>query len=569
MIQSRIRDSKKVYCILLIMAVCVTYFGALYAYPIQNVDEFSSVATPIILSGGDWSDIISITRWHGWGITIFLVPLCLLTSNGVIIYRCSLVLCLLLRVFLALLTYEVVIKFCKLNNKYAFMISIVCSIGILEPSDGRLLSNMTEIPITLMCVVWIYLVQSIFHESDQKKKVFCFLVPIAIIYSFSMHSRAVIMLIAMCITLLPLSKKVIYSVEPRELLIGGILGLKWYLLINQSVNNSLYNGISDGLNTASYVVSSQAPKLMQYSTDQEVLIKIFSIVASIFSSYTLYSFGFFSFIVVAVINIIYRAFKKRKFDFMYMCATFAFLSWIGINVGIAIQNVNACYNGKYAWFTYLRYSLPFMWIMLICALVYYYEEKVNVIDIILSEMISIISLLFLKLYTIKILDESGYGMTNTIFRRLFYNNESVNAYYLKLLVICVLVQILVVMLLTKRKKKLVLLLYILPAFINTVQLEYNVMRVSEEKNKVLDTFEQLIEKYGDNYDLMYAGSEDFIYSIRVGLNDKEISYCMNSESLSDKTILVTNEENLNGYSDFYIIKITDGVNIISKHKILE
>lgn len=567
--KERKSDNQKYYIfsVILGIVVCIVYMGAIYTYPIQNVDEFSSLATPIILTGGDWSDIIGNTRWHGWGVAILLSPLCRLLSDGVLIYRCSLVLCLLIRVALTLLTYRSIVRFTETEPRAAFVISLLCSVGIMEPSDGRLLSNMTEIPITLLYVIWLYLLQSIIEEPCDtiKKKTASFLLPIVIIYGFSLHSRVVVMILALLLSVLPNLNRLIKTINFRAMLIGGIVGAKIYLLVNQCVNEMVYHGASGGMNTASYVVTSQTPKVTRYLMDIQIMVKVLSIVASNFASYTLYSFGFFSFAVVAVISIIFRAFRDKKYDYIFVCTMFSALSWVGINVGIAIQNVNACYSGKYAWLTYLRYSLPFMWGIIVGGGLYYYKEGITARTLCVAEGISCVSLIFMKMYTVQIIGKSGYDLTNTIFRRLFYNDEPIDIYFSKMLMLCVFIQVITVGMVIKKKSFYLGLLYVVPSIINTGQLELTNLQVSNTQEEIFDTIAYYHEK--SDYDLMYAGSERFSYAVRLVFKDDDITYCDDIQKLDEKSILVTDEISQDIYQEYYVKKITDIYGVVSIQKL--
>ncbi|RDY30557.1 hypothetical protein [Lachnotalea glycerini] len=174
------------------------FINTLVYYP---SDEVATVSGAALLAGYNWSQVVSTAGYYGQGFYSLFAPLYKLTDNPFVIFKISIIVCSIIQGMTALMSYHCLTRYLKLKNP-----SLICAISVAASYllDTRSTNLLNETPLMLMC--WIILA-ILFHlneaamlsKSTRKYTIYLIL---ALAYSITLHTRAVILCVALLITVL-------------------------------------------------------------------------------------------------------------------------------------------------------------------------------------------------------------------------------------------------------------------------------------------------------------------------------------------------------------------------------
>lgn len=434
---------------LLILATVLIDGGYLFLNCLTNTDEFSSIASIMSLAGYDWSSISSGSGYHGFGGIIFLLPIILLFPS-INIYKCILVGCLLLRIVCVILTYEISNEILKNDSKKSVLLAILCNVGVLQPDASAALSAMTEVPVTLVTLIFAYLVY-LAYKKEKKRIIFLILAGVLAGFASSIHSRIIIMyfsiIICVIITMV-IQRKFFKTLIP--LTISFVLAYFLTKLLIDNVNHSVYL-VADSkelvTSTSSILIRRVVPYLSKIFNPQQVFVIVKTFLAQM-GNYTLLTGGIIWVLLLSNVLFIIECSQKarnrslEKIDLLqFLLVLFGCLNFIVMIISICVSSTGAVLKENYRWYSYLRYSMPYAWIVTLTGFSKLKIKEISTKTFIVTSVI--VPTLFIK-YILTIicndLDSSGYNMNYNLFNRIFYNvDENAIMYYSKLSMIILIV----------------------------------------------------------------------------------------------------------------------------------
>ena len=259
---------------------------------LTNVDEFSTLAVPAILAGKDWSALSSVAGFHGYGASILLTPFFFFISDGVLLYKISLILCLLFRVICTFISFWIAKNVFELGENKSLIVALVCNFGMLSSDDGAALSSLMEVPLTLITLVFLFFVLK--AQFGNKKRYWIF-AGVVLAYGSLIHSRILIVYFSVIIILL------IYALKYRKLnkTIAILLGISFlisYVLFSQldSIIMDLVYKTDSGvelITTTSGIATTRIATYASWLFDGDLLQSFIKLFLSLMGAFSFYSFG--------------------------------------------------------------------------------------------------------------------------------------------------------------------------------------------------------------------------------------------------------------------------------------
>lgn len=439
------KKSIGIWCVCLAFLNIIIYCPCfLYCY-IQDGDELSSIAYPMYLAGYDWSSIIANTSiWHGYGHVIFLSPFFKICNTWLEIYNVCRINSLVMWIVLSELIFLMCISLFKCNEKTSFVISVISSMGILKPDYGIGLCSMTEMPIGLIAVILVFLLLKIMNSVGIKRHILSFIMYFISLYSFTIHSRASVLLIAITITVILITmfnKKNIISI--RGAVLGAVTGGITYKILDNYYIKYILTDKSGAIgktgNNIADVASTGINRVLAIFQSKDNIITAIDMFLTHISGFTILSAGFIWAFVVAIILYIYNKIReKEKIDNLIIISIFGMTSWMIMEVLLCLRQYFSIMSGDKRWYIYLRYPIPFIIIVVIAGSMIIVKNREMVSKIfVYSSVLNIIFTMFFLIRSIELIKPNKKIMTAlaNIFRQFFYDGEGVNAYYYKFILI--------------------------------------------------------------------------------------------------------------------------------------
>lgn len=155
-------------------------------------DEMGMLVSAAGLAGRDWSGIVHLLNYYGFGYAVLLTPIFLLTKNPYIIYWSIMTAGAALLSLSAVVSYHILTKYLGIENRiYAISVSVSCS--MLSLTDMRYINN--EPMLVLICWVLLWLILLLVkHDNDRKQKIkYTVLVILLLTYALTVHSRLMVL----------------------------------------------------------------------------------------------------------------------------------------------------------------------------------------------------------------------------------------------------------------------------------------------------------------------------------------------------------------------------------------
>lgn len=200
----------------LILILC---FAGVFRTP---MDEMSTLATGAYFGGKDWTTLTAYAKfYYGGGFSILFAPFYRLIGNSVVVYYIILSVCAALQSISAPISYTVMQKFMKIEDrKYLIISSLACSYMVV--TRAMMAFNEHIIIASVWICVWI-LCKLI--EDDKYKPVYSVGLMLVFSYMLTTHTRAKVIWIAFVMVVVCyriLYKKWLVSLVPA--ILSGIGG---------------------------------------------------------------------------------------------------------------------------------------------------------------------------------------------------------------------------------------------------------------------------------------------------------------------------------------------------------
>lgn len=192
------------------------------------MDEMSTLATGAYFGGKDWTALTKFAKYYyGGGFSILFAPLYRLTDNAVAVFYIFLAVCAALQSISAPISYAVMEKFLKINNrKYLVIVSLACSFMVVS----RAMTAYNE-HIIIGCVwlcVWI-LCKLV--EDGKNKALYSVAVMLVFSYMLTTHTRTKVIWIAFIMVVA--AYRILYKKWLVSLVPAVISGVGGYLLADR------------------------------------------------------------------------------------------------------------------------------------------------------------------------------------------------------------------------------------------------------------------------------------------------------------------------------------------------
>jgi hypothetical protein len=185
------RRTDLICMVLLYLAVLAVHLNVALKMKMLHMshDEMGVLATAAYAVGEDWSEIVSMFGYYGYGSSILYIPIFMFTKDALLRYRLVAVLNSFLMALIPVIAYRIAVKYCKADRRTAVFAAAVTG---LYP--GYLLFSKWVWNETMMCLLpWVtaLLMFALYRAQSKKKRVvFSLLLSFVLVYSYAVHGRA-------------------------------------------------------------------------------------------------------------------------------------------------------------------------------------------------------------------------------------------------------------------------------------------------------------------------------------------------------------------------------------------
>lgn len=412
-----------------LMALIITFLiccipRMLFAHmliPYSVYDEGPALAAPAYFAGRDWTSITAISAYYGFGYYGLFAPIFKLTVDPYIIYFVIILVNIFVQVSYGLIAFVVMRKYLKLNNIFSVTIgSCICSyLTTVRP----IIYN--EIPLVLLnwtiALVLCYLVKNRMNKC--KKNIGTILLFAMIAYALTIHTRAVILLLALLTVVLvykSMYKEWIISI--RAVLPGMIIVAAAKFLV--AVVQNVVWGAAERNGVANTAIDLGLDRLDLF--DLTTWKGFFLVFIGQISTINLFCGGLFVsalyiLIKYAILNL--KSFRDEENNRYYLILVVMFLlCCFSMVAGQAVSWMYSIYpsliNGEvgdvsgYKAFSYIRYMGAFIGPIILCALVIVNKNSLFMREVDIARVI-LVNLLVLWLwmtYVLPLLDSNPHAL---------------------------------------------------------------------------------------------------------------------------------------------------------------
>lgn len=243
------KEKKEVLILISLFLILNLYkiiFSLFFSKPTFDTpqDLFSTLYAPAYYAGLDWHEIGSVySEYYGYGFFSLFSFLFKLTTDGMVVYRILVLICNLLSVFSCIICFKIIKEFnLSCNSMQLYFISIVCvsfqHIGEIGVAN--------EYPLNLCVWMVVYILMLLCKEeiSPKRRMGLTILLSLLLIYSCTVHARAIILfaLIICCILYMIIKRK--RCIVSIQVALTGIFLLIPYKIYTDYLQSVLLGKIS-------------------------------------------------------------------------------------------------------------------------------------------------------------------------------------------------------------------------------------------------------------------------------------------------------------------------------------
>lgn len=165
-------------------------------------DEFGVISGAAFFGGNDWSNVTSRIMYYGWGYSLLMAPVFILFDNMSSIYQGLLFYNALLLALNAIICYNILIKFFKIEKKFKCVLISIASVCIYN----SMISNdsiINENPLIFLCWMILYIMLYMQQNVERNKSVKKLSVYLGLIlcYGLTVHTRFIMIWCAVFIAI--------------------------------------------------------------------------------------------------------------------------------------------------------------------------------------------------------------------------------------------------------------------------------------------------------------------------------------------------------------------------------
>lgn len=504
-------------------------------------DDFGYIANAAFFSGYNWNPYTgNMTQYFNIGFPVFASFAFKLFHNPASIYKCLLFVIVAGQTVLMYLVYKMLNKFFEMDRKAAAVIALLYSMGTMAPQNG--VTFMTEVPVAFCFILALYLMLEAESTDGRKKKIMSALFGVVTAYSYTVHTRFLIMIVALFATcilyhLFYKKKAIHYLTFFVTLVISFAAAYFWVqyvqgTLYKTDVVGRVING-NDALARLGYI-DTFLGVFTSVDSIKNLIVNGISLVVS----YTLLTCGMIWITGVPVVVKTFEILKKKesspKDRAFFLVSVGGIISFVGMNVLVAFNGAVDVYATK--WKTYYRYGRPFVGIFLILALVLLCKRHMSKKQILACCLGVAASLGAVFRFTIPIYEGDPRPEVSPVgwFQYFFYSGQSPRRYFTAFAVITAV--LFAVMILCIAKKKLNAALGIFLVFSITMTCSENSFHEAQaDKNyQLVDKTEEFMDKYEDRIEVpVYFLQGSYSARLRYVLYDVDMDYMLHDEELSE------------------------------------
>lgn len=553
---SKVKRSDKKWLLALLITFLVCYiprmlFGHILI-PYAVYDEGTALASAAYAAGKNWTSVTSISAYYGFGYYGLFAPLFKVTDNPYVIYFTIVEINAFVQALYGVIAFGIMRKFFKMDS--FLMVSIISCICSYLTTVRPVVYN--EVPLVLLnWVAALNLCVLIKNRSDIKKKNIDTILLFGLIaYAFTVHTRSIILLIALLFVVLVyrlLYGEWLISLKMAPFGIGFIAAARCCVKLVQNIvwkageRTSVANTTIDlGVDSLNIFDLTTWKGFFLVFIGQVSTVNLFSGGLFVMSLYILIKY--------ALLN--WKEIKNKDDDRYHMVLALLFLlCCFGMVAGQAMSWMYSIYphllNGDtgdvygYKAFSYIRYMGAFIGPVILCGLVIIHKNKAFMqrIDFFRIIFINLLVLLMWSSYVMPLLDSNPYALEAYVpfcFRKA-HDAISIEQYRAALpwyLIICLFLAISCFI-----KKLNIYYLFVLGLLIFQVSYmaEYNDSYYGEERSRVAALCYEFFGELSKNCEVpetIYAYNTD-AQRLQFYLNNYQINPVIPDKALTD-TILI-------------------------------
>ncbi len=355
-------------------------------------DEVGFLVVPATLGGNDWSGMIDVAGYYGFGYSVIFTPLYMLTRNPFVLYWSMMVIGAIILAIASCVIYKISVSYMDIPQVPA--VCFATAIVYLADAQMRYLDN--EPMITLVIWAMILVFMKLFHEENRAKQyVLSFVMAALMLYALIIHNRLLVAVVCMVIAIVlcfVIFKKLIIPV-PIIAGAGVVAAIIEKLFIPYMENNYWDAASRDGVVNSVGTTTTGMFAALSSLSDIGFINAVFRlIVGNLFAS-SFYSCGIFIFALFFLISQLIRLVKDRTNDLgsdrtddnlvlmdIFMWPAFAItmagmiMLWAsGVKHGL--EQGAGVYEYGYKAFYYLRYYAVYLSLIIYAALVRLYHRR--------------------------------------------------------------------------------------------------------------------------------------------------------------------------------------------------
>lgn len=361
-----IKSQKKIYqniSIILLGALLLFFIGK----NIPNIctvwelaDEAGYLSNAAYFLGYDWGDVRASIPYYAYGYSVFLIPAFWLCNDGVALIRSACVINVLFVVGIYFAQIYLMKKLFAKGNSFCF--AIIAFIVCLNPF---LVSNALKVNCETLLALWVWILGIFLFQSIKSgKKIYYFLLGLCSAYTFFIHTRGIVIIIAVYLVLFLTSvlwkRKDIFINMVVSVLVMGALFCILYMVKNSILNHAAMMSVANGkdpstgnLLTGNYLLD--VFKRLFFVNSADLFVKGISarLFYTAFSSGTIALFG-----IVALVrgSMTFRNIENDNTEEMaaYSLKTFFLVGALLMILAVTINGLTGV-SGNYTYFFYSRY----------------------------------------------------------------------------------------------------------------------------------------------------------------------------------------------------------------------
>lgn len=337
---------------------------------VTGADEFGTIAGASYFAGLDWSNVVSHISYYGFGYSVLMAPIFLITDNPVVIFQCMIGLNTFCLAVTGIIAFNIMNDIFKIENK-AFSVITAFASALYFGAAMNANAVYNESMITLLGWIVIYILLKMQQRKDEEKSTLAltFVLAFVLVYSLLVHTRGLYLCGAAVIFILT------YLVMKRKLLANPIvlvaIGVPGYLATKKLivyVQKALWmsGGNQSDLNNSVESLGGYFGNVTYLFTKNGLLGFIRTIYGQIFGMITV-SGGLFAIVIALILcgtcAVIYCFFKKKDtgIDSKLITMGMFIFSFLGATIGLTALGISDVTSALVAkgecskWYLYVRY----------------------------------------------------------------------------------------------------------------------------------------------------------------------------------------------------------------------